>query len=114
MPASLPEPHSSADEASEVIAVTTSRWFDQHTQLANAGTSRPSLSQWLDLVSDLERGVSDVLNSRMNPTTAGKRSWRDGDARAVLGEIQRLPSQQAEHARMFVRWLRARMREKTA
>jgi hypothetical protein len=32
----------------------------------------------------------------------------------VLGEIQRLPNQQGEHARMFVRWLRARMREKTA
>jgi len=113
-PAPLQELHSSADEASEVTAATTRRWFDQHTQLADAGTSRPSLSQWLDLASDLDRGVSDALNSRMNPTTAGKRSWRDGDARAVLGEIQRLPNQQAEYARMFVRWLRARMREKTA
>jgi hypothetical protein len=113
-PAPLQEPHSSADEASEVTAATTRRWFDQHTHLADAGTSRPSLSQWLDLASDLDRGVSDALNSRMNPTTAGKRSWRDGDARVVLGEIQRLANQQAEHAHMFVRWLRARMREKTA
>ena len=31
-PAPLQEPHSSADEASEVTAATTRRWFDQHTQ----------------------------------------------------------------------------------
>lgn len=106
------------DEAGEDVAVTTHGWFQAHRQLAAAATSstpRPSLSQWLDLVTDLEREAPDALPSRVNPGTAGKRSWRDADARAVLDKIQRLPAEnQSAHARMFVRWLRAAMRKRAS
>jgi hypothetical protein len=112
------QPSSVPDEADEKIAVATRRWFEKHTRLAEVAVSsapRPSLSQWLDLVSDLERGLPDALSSRRSPGTAGKRSWRDEDARAVLDEIDKLSrKEQLAHARMFVRWLRAEMRKGTA
>jgi hypothetical protein len=104
-----------ADEPEEAVAETTRQWFEQHRALVRVGGSsdrRPSLSQWLDLVSDLEREDADALGSRQNPTTAGRRSWTDADAREILEKLaaMRTASDRKSHARLFVRRLRAEMR----
>jgi hypothetical protein len=103
-----------SDEDEEAVAATTQKWFKAHFNLAAHGSSsapRPSLSQWLDLVAELQQDARNALASRMNPDTAGKQPWRDQDAHAVLEKIQVLPTEQRFlHARMFVRWLRAEMR----
>jgi hypothetical protein len=110
------QPSPTPDEADDAVAITTRRWFDEHKRLAKTATpsaSCPSLSQWFDLVFELERELPDALPSRKDHSTAGKRAWRDGDARAILDEIQKLPNgQRGAHARMFVRWLRAEMRKR--
>jgi hypothetical protein len=69
------------------------------------------MSQWHDLVADLERNDPNALTSRENPTTAGGRSWAHQDAKAILQELAAVgePGAQASHARLFVRWLRAKM-----
>jgi hypothetical protein len=112
-PAQLRGPQVS-DEDEEAVAAATQKWFQAHPELAERGSSsvpRPSLSQWLDLVAELEQDARNALASRMNPKTAGKQPWRDQDAHAVLDRIQALPTEQRiAHARMFVRWLRAEMR----
>jgi hypothetical protein len=111
-PAEELQPALASDEPDDALACTAHRWFDEHKLLANSSALRPSLSQWFDLVSDLEQELPDALPSRRNPVTAGKRAWRDGDACAVLDEIEKLPAgQRVAHARMFVRWLRAEMPE---
>jgi len=102
------------DDPQDSIAATTRFWFKGHRVLAKAGSSsdrQPSLSQWLDLVADLERNVATALPSRQNPTTAGGRSWRHPDAAAILGKLAAISGhrERASHARMFVRWLRAEM-----
>lgn len=107
------------DDPAEVIAKTTQSWFEAHRRLAKAGgsaTRRPSLSQWLDLVSDLQRGAEDALSSRKQPTTVGKQSWLDHDARAILDKLDKLGTRddREAHARMFMRWLRAEMRKEAA
>jgi hypothetical protein len=103
-----------ADLAEEAIAATTQEWFDAHKSLAKPGGGndrKPSLSQWLDLVADLERGDASALSSRLNPTTAGGKSWKHKDAEAVLKKLQALKQQHALYARLFVRWLRAELRK---
>lgn len=108
-----------ADVDEESIAATTQAWFNAHKSLAKPGGGsdrRPSLSQWLDLVADLERGDANALTGRLNPTTAGGKSWKHEDAKAILdklndGALQ--PKQRALHARFFVRWLRADLRTKS-
>ncbi len=111
-----PDVINAPDEPDERIAARTRSWFEAHKGLAAPGESsepRPSLSQWLDLVSDLNRNDRDALLSRRNPNTAGKQSWKFDQARAVLDEIQKVPvREQPAHARMFVRWLRAEMRRR--
>lgn len=102
------------DDPQDSIAATTRSWFEAHRVLAKAGRSserQPSLSQWLDLVADLERNAASVLPSRQYPQTAGGRSWRHPDAVTILGNLAALrdPGERACHARMFVRWLRAHM-----
>lgn len=105
-----------ADIPEEVVAAKTQEWFNSHESLAKPGGGsdrKPSLSQWLDLVADLERGDENALSSRLNPTTAGGKSWKHRDAKAVLDRLndRTLPREQrALHARLFVRWLRAYMR----
>lgn len=110
-------PTPAADIAEEAIAATTKKWFDDHRALAKPGGGsdrKPSLSQWLDLVGDLERGATSSLSSRLNPTTAGGKSWKHGDAKAILDELNKIEaSQRKPYARLFVRWLRAAMREKS-
>jgi hypothetical protein len=111
---SLPTP--AADVAEDAIAVKTREWFDAHKSLAKPGGSsdrKPSLSQWLDLVGDLERGDTNALSSRQNPTTLGGKCWKHEDAKDVLDELNKIPMPQRKlYARFFVRWLRAAMRKK--
>lgn len=110
-------PMFAADIDEEVIAVKTQEWINAHRALAKSGSRngrKPSLSQWLDLVADLERGDARSLSSRLNPTTAGGKCWNHSDAKAVLNKLndRTLDSmQRILHARFFVRWLRAEMRK---
>ena len=101
----------------EAVAATTQAWYNAHKALAKGGGGndrRPSLSQWLDLVTELERSEPTALTARLDPTTAGGNSWKHKDAKAILQKLDDgalRPAQRALHARLFVRWLRAAMRE---
>lgn len=113
---SPPTPHT--DVAEEAAAKTTQHWFEQHASLAEpnkrsaSGQKPPSLSQWVDLVGDLERDETNALSGRLNPTSAGGKSWKHQDARAILDELDKLQASQRKlYARFFVRWLRAEMRQ---
>ncbi len=110
---SAPTPPSDLPE--EAIAAKTQEWFNAHKALAKPGGGsdrKPSLSQWLDLVADLERGDESSLTSRLNPTTAGSKSWKHRDAKAILDELNNVQAPQRElYARLFVRWLRADLRK---
>lgn len=101
-----------ADAAEEAIAELTRQWLERRRVLALAGPERkPSLSQWLDLVADLERNDPNALEVRLNPTTAGARNWQHKAARAILEELKMLmPIERARYAGFFVRWLRAELR----
>lgn len=105
------------DIPEDAIAAKTQAWFNAHKALAKPGGGsdrKPSLSQWLDLVGDLERGDANALTSRLNPTTVGGKSWKHRDARAILDKLNEVQgSQRNLYARLFVRWLRADLREKT-
>lgn len=107
------------DAAEEAAAATTRTWFEAHRALAKPGSStdrRPSLSQWLDLVADLDRRDPNAISSRLKPTTAGAQAWKHRDAKAVLEKLKALPKSGAPtlHARLFVRWLRAALRKEAA
>lgn len=105
-----------ADLPEETIAAKTQEWFNAHKSLARLGGGhdrKPSLSQWLDLVGELEANSPNALTSRRNPTTAGGKSWKHRDAEAVLKKLQAIQQQRALHARLFVRWLRSELSEKT-
>lgn len=108
-----------ADVPEEAIAAKTQEWFNAHKSLARPGGSndrKPSLSQWLDLVGELEVNSPNALASRLNPEKAGGKSWKHKDAKAILDKLndtELQPKQLSLHARLFVRWLRAELREKT-
>ena len=114
-PASSAPTTAAADIVEEAIAAKTQEWFDAHKSLAKPGGAsdrKPSLSQWLDLVGDLERGDANALSSRHNPTTAGGKSWKHRDAKTILDELNKVQaSQRTLYARLLVRWLRADMRK---
>jgi hypothetical protein len=117
--AKVPSPTASmTDAAEDSVAGKTRKWFEGHRALAKPGGSserKPSLSQWLDLVADLERGASNALTSRLSPTTAGARSWLHPDAKRILVELNAEPAEaRVPHARLFVRWLRAELRKGAA
>ena len=106
------------DDASELVAATTEGWKDEYVKGKESETSpRPSLSQWQDLVNELDQeksvkpvpSASEALKSRKNPQTAGAAGWKHQAAQTVLDYLQQQPdrAQRAEYARMFVRWLRA-------
>jgi len=103
-----------ADVGEEAIAAKTQSWFNDQRSLAKPGGGndrKPSLSQWLDLVADLERSDANAIDGRLNPTTAGAKSWKHKDAKAILEKLTVLqPAQRTLHARLFVRWLRADLR----
>jgi CRISPR/Cas system CSM-associated protein Csm3 (group 7 of RAMP superfamily) len=103
-----------ADIEEEAIAKKTQEWFNEHKSLASPGGGndcKPSLSQWFDLIGDLERNDANALSSRLSPRTAGGKSWKQRDAHAVLEKLQAVQQQRALYARFFVRWLRAEMRK---
>jgi len=109
-----------ADVAEEAIAKTTRKWFGQHDSLAKPdkkdgnGQKPPSLSQWLDLVGELEANNQNALTSRLDPTTAGGKSWKHKDAKAILDELNKIQAPQRNlYARLFVRWLRSDLRSKS-
>ena len=108
------EPQPVPDSEEEAVAATTKQWFDQHQALAKPGSAaerKPSLSQWFDLVAELERRDPNALTTRLHPTTAGAKTWAHPDARAILEQLQALePAQRVSHARYFVRWLRLKLR----
>jgi len=99
----------------EAAADATRNWYRAHHALAKSGSSserKPSLSQWLDLVADLQRGAPNALDARLSPTTAGARSWLHADAKSILEKLSTLPSNaRSSYARLFVRWLRAGLRQ---
>lgn len=100
-----------AVEPEEPIAQKTREWLKGRRALAEpraAGQTRPSYSQWRDLVSDLHkppRNSSQPIESRLQPTTAGASGWKHPDAMWVLQQL-RATSDRATHATFFVRWLR--------
>jgi len=100
------------DDPEDSIAAKTKQWFNSYKTLAQTGSERkPSLSQWMDLVADLERNDTQAIERRLNPTTAGANSWKHEEAKQVLDELNKIPpEQQAVYARYFVRWLRVGMR----
>ncbi len=100
------------DDPGDSVAAETKKWFDQHKILAQMdGERKPSLSQWMDLVADLERNDAQAIEKRLNPTTAGARSWRHKDAVEVLRKLNKIqPGQRAVYAQYFVRWLRVGLR----
>lgn len=107
------------DASDEVVAKTTRDWFNDHKKLAKQDSGDPpppSLTQWFDLVSELDRNVANALTDRLKPETAGKKAWKHPHAQAVLAELGKLRSieDQANHARFFVRWLRAEIRKERA
>lgn len=110
-------PPTPADVAEDAIAAKTQEWFNAHKSLANPGGGsdrKPSLSQWFDLVGDLEQGDAQAIASRLNPTTVGGKCWKHKDAKDVLDKLNKIPTPQRKlYARFFVRWLRAGMRKKT-
>ncbi|MFO0548139.1 MAG: hypothetical protein U0271_07110 [Polyangiaceae bacterium] len=110
----------SKDVSEEAVAAATQQWFNAHRSLARPGGSnerKPSLSQWFDLVGELEATGPSALKSRLDPKTAGGKSWKDKDAKAILEKLndkQLQAKTRALHARLFVRWLRAEMGERGA
>ncbi|WP_124682042.1 hypothetical protein [Candidatus Viridilinea mediisalina] len=89
-PVGCDEPQAVEDDPTEVIAAQTRQWFDERKALAKppkAMERKPSLSQWFDLVADLERGNTEAIRDRLNPTTAGAKSWGHADARAILEKL---------------------------
>ncbi len=111
----LSEDRGTNDDPDESVAATTQSWFKDRAPANSSKPSdrKPSLSQWFNLISDLEQNPQAALASRRNPTTAGGRSWRHPDAKEVLDKLANLPQpERAAHARMFVRWLRAEIRRK--
>jgi hypothetical protein len=102
------------DVDEETTAKETQEWFKAHRSLAEVGGGgdrRPSLSQWFDLVGELERGETDAPRSRIEPSAAGGKSWEH--ARAILDNLSEISEdRRADYARLFVRWLRAGMRTK--
>jgi len=114
-PASSAPTTAAADIVEEAIAAKTQEWFNAHKSLAKPGGGsdrKPSLSQWRGLVGDLERGDANALSSRHDPTTAGGKSWKHGDAKAILDKLNNVQAPQRKlYARLFVRWLRADMRK---
>jgi hypothetical protein len=107
---------SKPDLPDDVVAARTGDWLQRHPQLAERERSnppRPSLSQWRDLVADLERNGQSALDSRLASQTEGAMTWRHKQATGILNELRAIssPRERVEHAAFFVRWLAARTKE---
>lgn len=104
------------DTREDSLCAEARRWCDGHQRLAAVRTDThrpPSLAQWMDLVTELERSTTadnDAIRRRLDPQTLGGRSWSDPHAKAVLELIEKTPNEtRAISARLFVRWLRLAM-----
>ncbi len=110
-------PTTPEEVAEEAIAAKTQEWFNTHKSLARPGGAndrKPSLSQWLDLVGELETNSPNALTSRLERTPAGGKGWKHEEAKAILAKLDDRalpPALRALHARLFVRWLRGEIRK---
>lgn len=99
------------DHPSEVLASETFTWFTDHGVLAAGGRDVPSLSQWYQLISELQSGKTPAIDDRLNPTTAGKRAWKHPAAQSVLYMLEEKdPSTRGDYVESFVGWLRPELR----
>lgn len=90
------------EDFATTVGYEAQQWFTAHR--------KPSLSQWLDLVGELEADNTNALTSCLHPTTAGGKSRKHADAKSTLHKLDRLHTpERTLHARFFVRRLPAEM-----
>lgn len=115
-PAPAPAPDAThATSQEEAACATAHGWFKEYQETRSKG---PSLSQWFELVEELERDVANKLDTksskaiakRMEPTTAGAQPWRH--AKQILDDLERQPTlaEASRLAHYFVRWVRTTLR----
>lgn len=101
------------EDFATTVGYEAQQWFTAHRLLAklrSAGDRKPSLSQWLDLVGELEADNTNALTRCLHPTTAGGKSRKHADAKSTLHKLDRLHTpERTLHARFFVRRLPAEM-----
>ena len=104
-----------ADADEDAIAATTREWYAAHKSLSRPGRGndrKPSLSQWADLVADLERNDPMAISGRLESTKLGARGWKHKDARSIMDRLAMVQQPQRKlYARLFVRWLRVDLRK---
>ena len=110
-----------ADAIEERDCVEARKWLRDHPGLKGPRDDRqpcPSLSQWMELATDLEAGgekAEKAIERRRKIETAGGRSWRHEDAKALMDLLDQSADlkEKARRARLFVRWLRVELRTTT-
>lgn len=114
----VPAPAADATQAAsqdEAACATAHGWFEKYKETLSNG---PSLSQWFELVEELERDVANKLDTksskaiakRLEPTTAGAQPWRH--AKQILEHLkqQNTLAEASRLAHYFVRWVRTALR----
>lgn len=116
VPAPAPDATQAASQ-DEAACATAHGWFEKCKKTLSNG---PSLSQWFELVEELEREAgtnraasaksSKAIAKRMEPTTAGAQPWRH--AKQILDDLERQPTlaEASRLAHYFVRWVRTTLR----
>ncbi len=104
------------DSPDEAVARETKSWLeDHHPELKkpSSGSERkPSLSQWFDLLSSIERGNPAAFEDRLDPQTASAKCWEHKDAKSILKLLkEKHKDERAAYARLFTRWLRVALRK---
>lgn len=101
------------EDFATTVGYEAQQWFTAHRLLAklrSAGDHKPSLSQWLDLVGELEADNTNALTRCLHPTTAGSKSRKHEDAKSTLHKLDRIHTpERTLHACFFVRRLPAEM-----
>jgi len=104
--------HNNEDFAT-TVGYEAQQCFTAHrlpAKLRSAGDCKPSLSQWLDLVGELEADNTNALTHCLHPTTSGGRRREYGDAKSSLHKLDRIPTpKRTLHARFLVQRLAAEM-----
>lgn len=116
VPAPAPDATQAASQ-DEAACATAHGWFEKCKKTLSNG---PSLSQWFELVEELEREAgtnraasaksSKAIAKRLEPTTAGAQPWRH--AKQILANLEQ-ENTLAEASRLahyFVRWVRTALR----
>lgn len=116
VPAPAPDAAQAASQ-DEAACATAHGWFTAYEATPSKG---PSLSQWFELIEELEREAgtnraasaksSKAIAKRMEPTTAGAQPWRH--AKRILDDLERQPTlaEASRLAHYFVRWVRTALR----